>query len=321
MTSRQAGLPVPKPGRNAGHNLPPVHTGRVTHVDYEAGTVDVLLDDGQTVLADVVVLSAQSGPDREVFDLPAPRSLVAVLYAWGTKSQPFVLGVLPRRGKVRKDQGGDTPTEKGAYRRVWPSGAHLAVYADGGIEWRAADGAHMVINATGAVREDFTGQETESWDGDPFKDPAPVAGNKPSGYQLKLGLPDGTIVHLADGVAHVQAPTEVKVDQKDGGSLVLKGGKATLAAPNGITIEQPGQGKVTLDGGTVTMSAPSKIDVKAPTVWLRSGMSGVAIDATGVSLAGPVLKWHNTPLTAIAFPPAGLVTFVPLPAPPPFPPL
>lgn len=298
--------------------LPQVHTGRVTHVDYEAGTVDVLLDDGQTVLADVVVLSAQSGPDREVSDLPAPRSLVAVMYAWGSKTQPFVLGVLPRRGKTRKHQAGDAPTEQGAFRRVWPSGAHAAVYADGGLEWRAADGAYLLVNATGEVREDFTGQEKESRSGDPYRDPAPVAGDKPSGYQLKLGLPDGTVVHLADGVAQILGPNEVKLLQEGGGLLVLKGGKATLEAPQGVKVEQPGQGSITLDGGTVTLKAPGKLDLQAPTIWLRSGMNGLAVDALGVSVAGPVFKWHATPATAAVFPPAGILILAPAPAPPLF---
>jgi hypothetical protein len=240
--NRQAGLPVPQP-IVPGRQMMGLYLGRVTYVDFEKGTVDVILEDDQQVIKNAQVLCAQAGPDRDHDDLPEYRSVVALQFAGGNPLAPVVLGVIRRASLRTKRKGNKDQRQQGVYRRVFPSGTHVAVYDSGEVEIRGADGSYLAINSDGACHEDFTGQDREARNGDPFADPAPVKQTKPT-FQMTLKQPDGTSVTLKDGKATITGAAEVTVSAP---KVIARSGLS------GIVIDSVG---VTLCGIVKLQSTP-----------------------------------------------------------------
>lgn len=313
LNHRQAGLPAPKDTRGvATGGLNGLHLGRVTFVHWAQRTVDLMLDDS-SVLSHVPVLGPDFGPDRGTDDLPRKRSVVLVGFMYGHKDHPVVLGSLHRPNHSIPTPELEEDDRGGISRRVWASGTHMAVLGDGQVEVRTPDGTVLVMGEEPAAAGNFSETKREAWSGNPYQAPEAEAREEAPAFAVTIRRPDGTHVTLKDGKLTIEAPETVEVTQTDGGSVLLTGGKATVQAPGRILVEQEGKGSITLDGGTMTLKAPSKVDVQAPSIHLRSGPSGIAISPTGVALVGPMFQWYSTPATVATFPPAGLVTLVPLP--------
>lgn len=335
---RQAGLPAPKDTRGiAAGGLNGLHVGRVTFVHWGQRTVDLMLDDA-SVLSNVPVLGPDFGPDRGTDDLPRKRSIVLVGFMYGHKTHPVVLGSLHRPGHSVPTPELPEDDRGGISRRVWASGTHMAVLGDGQVEVRTPDGTVLVMGAEPAAADSFSETKREAWNGNPYQAPEQEARDEPPAFAVTIRRPDGTHVTLKDGKltieapatvevvqtdggrvlledakALIEAPDEVRITQEGGGTVLLADGKASVNAPGRILVEQAGQGSITLDGGTMTLKAPGKVDVQAPSIHLRAGPSGIAISPAGVALVGPMFQWYSTPATVATFPPAGLVTLVPLP--------
>lgn len=220
-TSRQASLPAPNPGLAAG-SFPGFQTGRVTYVDHDARTVDVYLDSGE-MLADVPVLCRSSGPDRSDDDLPAPRTQVGIMYAWGHKFSPYVIGAIPRAGKtLKKGLPG-----VGAVRRVFANGGHWMMHDKGSFEARFADGSSLVIGDMSDPTENHTSQQRESRKANPFTDPPLEGGGAAGAFKLTLKMKDGATFTFSGGSWNVSIPSNVSIQA--GGVLTLQGASIVIA--------------------------------------------------------------------------------------------
>jgi hypothetical protein len=214
--------------------------GRVTSVNPD-GTVDILLDT-LVPLSNVTVLAPASGPDRDRFKPPRRRSLVVVQWLYGTKEEPFVLGVLPRRTRTPKP-----PTTKNAERDLHPSGMHRTFHDNGDVEVRYADGSYVTIGALSEPTEDHTGQKRESQDGNPMQDLPPVDNPKPAPFQVNVKLADGTKIAIKDGAMTVELPSDLTV--KAAGDVRIESqGQAIVKAPN-VSVE--GASVVDVKGGII----------------------------------------------------------------------
>lgn len=252
---RQSGLPKPKDTRGIGENgLPMLHMGRVVKV--HARTVDVMLDD-LTLLNSVPVMSTASGPDRDDLSLPAPRSLVGVMYCWGNRLAPVVMGVFDRDTKTM--DGG----EFGLFRRVFPSGTHVAVRKAGTVEIGFADGSTLAIGLD-APKESHAGKDQESADGNPMSDPANVSHAKPAPFQLVLSMADGS-----------------KLEFRDKNWTVTLAKDATITAigdvsVSGTNVSVQASGAASFKGANVTVEASGVCDVKGSLLKLNGGSKPIA---------------------------------------------
>lgn len=286
--SRQSSLPKPKDTRGAAQGgLPMLHMGRVTVTHKDRPCVDVMLDD-LTMLTAVPVMCGQSGPDREAWDLPAPRSVVAVMYAWGSGIQPFVIGVFPRADKTIK------PPAKGDYRRVFKNGTHMAVRKTGNVELGFADGTSLVVGDAAAPAEAFAGQKQESEDGDPFKQPADAAKGKPAPFQLTLTMADGSTLAFKDGSWNVRLVKDATIHAGENVTVEAVG-NATVKGAN-VSVEATGNAR--LKGSHVTVDASLICDVKGLVVKLNGGSTPVARVGDSTMFGGAIVGPGN--LTVLA---------------------
>lgn len=255
---RQAALPPPQVQGGAGTSMPGFMTGRVTYVDEDKRTVDVYLENG-VPLADVEVMTFQSGPDRDSSDLPKKRSQVAVMFAWGDKAKPYVLGVLPRGGRTVAK-----PAADGAYRRVFPNGMHFMVADNGDVELVTADGTYLVIGSASEPAETHTGQQRESNNGDPLKHYPDKDSPKPGAFKVSLVLADGSHMKFDGGSWDVQLAANAAI--KASGSCTIDAADVTVTASGSCKVEAP----------SVEVHGTATCHVHAPLLRLNGGTLPIA---------------------------------------------
>jgi hypothetical protein len=278
--SRQSSIPRSKDTRGLGETgLPQLHLGWVTavypKVGKQAGTVDVMLDD-MTMLRNVGVGQDQTGPDREVVDLPRKRSRVGIMYAWGGRLTPLLVAVFPRA-----DTGPAGDSEAGLYRRVFPNGMHVAVRDEGTLEVRFPDGSSLVMGTADTPHWDFTGQDKEGEQGDPFLPAEPIKHPKPDPYGLMLAMADGSRMQFKDGKWLVTLAKDASI---------TAAGDLNIKAAN-VTVEASGSAK--LKGMNVSVEASLTCDVKGLLVKLNGGSMPIARVGDAVAFAGPILGPGN----------------------------
>lgn len=137
---------------------------------------------------------------------------------------------------------------------------------------------------------------------------------------FELRTADGTALIISSATAaiedHTGKPKESDVgnpmkDEKDVPHSKPGAYNVTLKMASGVTFSFNGTDWTVTGLGSAHFKAASSIK-------LQVGLSGIAIGPASIQLVAPALQWFMTPATAATFPPAGMVTLIPLPSPSPF---
>lgn len=223
--------------------------GTVVAVDHDAQVVAVHMDDG-SLHRHVQVGSLDEGPDRGTEGLPGLRA--RVLVAFPSAGVPVVLCAL-KRPSLRLKPSKEAKAQKGAWRRVWRSGAHVAAYDDGAFEVGLPDGTFLAFGPEAEPRASYKGQKREKEQGNPDSTPELVDQATPSGFKVTLRTPDGCELAIADGKVKVKAPAGVEFEAP---SFLFKGGAFSVDASQ---VNIKGSVATTVEGGLATTIKSSGI--------------------------------------------------------------